>query len=79
MNRKQDQRGRSSWLPTRLKSFFSTFHGSAGSADDWKVRLTDFALLAAQTGIEVASLLLGASVRFFANARQSRKRVEREE
>ena len=44
----------------------------------WKVRLTDFALLAAQTGIEVASLLLGASVRFFANARQSRKRVERE-
>jgi hypothetical protein len=75
VNRKQDQRGRSSWLPTRLKSFFSTFHGSAGSAD-WKVRLTDFALL--QTGIEVASLLLGASVRFFANARQSRKRVERE-
>jgi hypothetical protein len=77
VNRKQDQRGRSSWLPTRLKSFFSTFHGSAGSAD-WKVRQTDFALLAAQTGIEVASLLLGASVRFFANARQSRKRVERE-
>jgi hypothetical protein len=47
------------------------------AADSFEIVL----LLAAQTrqtGIEVASLLLGASVRFFANARQSRKRVERE-